>query len=110
MEQSYAAREAAQAENVRRMLLASIEDVRVILVKLADRLHNMRTLQLPARGPPPPHRRARPLEIYAPIAHRLGIGRIKAELEDLAFAHLYPEDHAQPRRAAPAARGRGAER
>jgi len=91
MEQSFAARQRAQADTFRRMLLASIEDVRVILVKLADRLHNMRTLQhLPA----PSRRRiaTETLEIYAPIAHRLGIGDIKAELEDLAFAQLHPEE------------------
>ncbi len=92
MEQSYAAREAAQAENVRRMLLASIADVRVILVKLADRLHNMRTL-----GFLPEDRRKRiaaeTMEIYAPIAHRLGMGRVKAELEDLALAFQHPEEH-----------------
>ncbi len=92
MEQSYAAREAAQAENVRRMLLASIADVRVILVKLADRLHNMRTL-----GFLPEDRRKRiaaeTMEIYAPIAHRLGMGRMKAELEDLGLSYQHPEDY-----------------
>ncbi|MEW6338666.1 MAG: RelA/SpoT family protein [Acidobacteriota bacterium] len=93
MEHSFAARQAAQAETFRRMLLASIEDVRVVLVKLADRLHNMRTLHfIPDEG-----RRRRiaseTLEIYAPIAHRLGMGRIKAELEDLALAQIHPEEH-----------------
>ncbi|MDW7968717.1 MAG: bifunctional (p)ppGpp synthetase/guanosine-3',5'-bis(diphosphate) 3'-pyrophosphohydrolase [Thermoanaerobaculum sp.] len=91
LEQSYAARQAAQAESFRRMLLASIEDIRVLLVKLADRLHNMRTLHFLE-----PNKRRRiaqeTLEIYAPLAHRLGMGKIKAELEDLAFSHLYPEE------------------
>ena len=91
MEQSFAAREKAQAETFRRMLLASVEDIRVILVKLADRLHNMRTLHF---LPEARRRRiaAETMEIYAPIAHRLGMGRMKAELEDLALAQLHPDD------------------
>jgi GTP pyrophosphokinase len=92
MEQSYAAQEAAQAENVRRMLLASIADVRVILVKLADRLHNMRTLGH-LHGEARRRIATETMEIYAPIAHRLGMGRMKAELEDLALAFQHPEEH-----------------
>src|SRR6202041_2424885 len=79
-----------QAENVRKMLLAMVNDIRVIMVKLADRLHNMRTI-----GSLSPERRERiaseTMEIYAPIAHRLGMGKIRAELEDLAFRYLEPE-------------------
>uniref|UniRef100_Q029J7 (P)ppGpp synthetase I, SpoT/RelA n=1 Tax=Solibacter usitatus (strain Ellin6076) TaxID=234267 RepID=Q029J7_SOLUE len=79
-----------QAESVRKMLLAMVEDIRVILVKLADRIHNMRTL-----GYLNPERRERiareTIEIYAPIAHRLGMGKVRGELEDLAFQHLEPD-------------------
>ncbi len=88
--------EERQAESVRKMLLAMVNDLRVILVKLADRLHNMRTLAFCA-----PEKQKRvaeeTLEIYAPIAHRLGMGAIRRELEDLAFSYLEPEAYAEIR-------------
>jgi GTP pyrophosphokinase len=88
----FLAPEVRQAENVRKMLLAMVDDVRVVVIKLADRLHNMRTLQfLPAEKQ---QRIAQEtLDIYAPIAHRLGIGRMRGELEDLAFGYLDPGAH-----------------
>src|SRR5690349_21262422 len=100
----FASREDAQAENFRKMLLAMARDVRVILIKLADRLHNMRTLD--AVEPDKRRRVAREtLEIYAPIANRLGLNSIYQELEDLALLHLYPDRFRVLAKAVKAARG-----
>ncbi|MBP7667760.1 MAG: bifunctional (p)ppGpp synthetase/guanosine-3',5'-bis(diphosphate) 3'-pyrophosphohydrolase [Burkholderiaceae bacterium] len=100
----FSTREEGQAESFRKMLLAMARDVRVILVKLADRLHNMRTMTaMPAnkRG-----RIAREtLDIYAPIAHRLGLNMIYRELQELSFEHLYPWRHAALAKAVQRARG-----
>lgn len=94
----------AQAENFRKMLLAMASDVRVILIKLADRLHNMRTL-----GVMTPAKKRRiageTMEVYVPIAHRLGLNNIYRELQDLAFSHLYPLRYRTLSKAVKAARG-----
>lgn len=94
----------AQAENFRKMLLAMASDVRVILIKLADRLHNMRTLGVMA---PAKKRRiaGETMEVYVPIAHRLGLNDIYRELQDLSFSHLYPLRYRTLSKAIKAARG-----
>ena len=100
----FSTREESQAESFRKMLLAMARDVRVILVKLADRLHNMRTLA--AMAPEKRGRIAREtLDIYAPIAHRLGLNQIYRELQDLSFAQLYPWRHGALHKALEKARG-----
>jgi RelA/SpoT family (p)ppGpp synthetase len=100
----FKSREEAQAESFRKMLLAMVRDLRVILVKLADRTHNMRTIEAMA----PARRRAiarETLEIYAPIAERLGLYNMKLELEDLGFHALYPRRYQVLERALKKARG-----
>jgi guanosine-3',5'-bis(diphosphate) 3'-pyrophosphohydrolase len=100
--------EERQAENLRKMILAMVDDIRVVLVKLADRLHNMRTL-----GHLPLEKRERiaaeTLEIYAPIAHRLGMGKVRGELEDLAFRYLEPEAYEEVKSAVESRRKVGEE-
>ncbi len=92
----FATREEQQAENLRKMMLAMVDDIRVVLIKLADRLHNMRTLEHL-----PPERQQKiareTLDIYASIAHRLGMGKIRGELEDLGFRYVDPIGYEQVR-------------
>jgi len=100
----FSTREEGQAESFRKMLLAMARDVRVILIKLADRMHNMRTMQ--AMAPDKRHRiAAETLDIYAPIAHRLGLNQTYRELQELSFAYLHPWRHGALSKAVQRARG-----
>jgi GTP pyrophosphokinase len=102
----FANREDRQAENVRKMLLAMVSDVRVVLIKLADRLHNMRTLE--HLRPERQESIAREtLDIYAPLAHRLGMGKVRGELEDLAFRYTDPVSYEQVAEAVESRRSEG---
>src|SRR6266478_1538167 len=102
----FATREEQQAENLRKMMLAMVDDIRVVLIKLADRLHNMRTLEHL-----PPERQQKiareTLDIYAPIAHRLGMGKIRGELEDLGFRYVDPIAYEQVKEAVASRRKAG---
>ena len=93
---SFQSREQAEAENYRKMIVAMAQDVRVILIKLADRLHNMRTIEYLGRQKQAQKARET-LEVYAPLAHRLGIHALKWELEDLAFQTLHPRKYTEIR-------------
>src|SRR5436305_12400304 len=90
----FQSREQAEAENYRKMVMAMAEDERVILIKLADRLHNLRTIEYLGKQKQLQNARET-LEVYAPIAHRLGIHQMKWELEDLAFTTLHPRRYAE---------------
>jgi GTP diphosphokinase / guanosine-3',5'-bis(diphosphate) 3'-diphosphatase len=102
----FATREEQQAENLRKMMLAMVDDIRVVLIKLADRLHNMRTLE--HLQPERQQKIAKEtLEIYGPIAHRLGMGKIRGELEDLGFRYLDPITYQQVHDAVESRRKKG---
>ena len=102
----FANREDHQAENIRKMLLAMVTDIRVVIIKLADRLHNMRTLE--HLKPEKQQKIAREtLDIYAPLAHRLGMGKLRGELEDLAFRYTDPFAYEQLTTEVDALRGEG---
>jgi guanosine-3',5'-bis(diphosphate) 3'-pyrophosphohydrolase len=104
----FANREDHQAENIRKMLLAMVTDIRVVIIKLADRLHNMRTLE--HLKPEKQQKIAREtLDIYAPLAHRLGMGKLRGELEDLAFRYTDPYAYEQVSTEVEALRGAGEE-
>jgi len=85
-------KEEQQAENVRKMIFAMVKDARMVFIKLADRLHNMRTLEF-LKAEKQKRIAQETLDIYAPIAHRLGMGKVRGELEDLSFKYLEPEDY-----------------
>ena len=102
----FASSEEAQAENVRKMVLAMMDDIRVVLIKLADRLHNMRTLK-PLSLERQQKISRETLDIYAPIAHRLGMGKIRGELEDLAFQYVDPISYDQVKDAVESRRKEG---
>ncbi len=102
----FASQEERQAENLRKMVLAMVDDIRVVLIKLADRLHNMRTLEHLS-----PERQVKiareTLEIYAPIAHRLGMGKVRGELEDLSFRYTDPTGYEDVRKLVESRRKQG---
>src|SRR5882757_1050654 len=102
----FSSREEQQAENLRKMMLAMVDDIRVVLIKLADRLHNMRTLEH-LESDRQQKIAQETLDIYGPIAHRLGMGKIRGELEDLGFRYIDPLGYEQVREAVESRRKKG---